>query len=154
VQSPEIVNRLVLLCPAATFAPITLEFYRGVFSTNLLRSPERARRFTQWLSSTPNVESDPIVDLIVTALLSGKALQTGLTPPTVLSDDTLRRIGVPTTVVIGDREVIHLGGPRAGLDRAQKLIPDVQTHLIAGANHMLTIDCPRELVSELLKALA
>ena len=67
VQSPELVNRLVLLCPAATFAPITLEFYRGVFSTSLLRSPERARRFAQWLSSTPNVESDPTVDLIVTA---------------------------------------------------------------------------------------
>ncbi len=154
VQSPEIVNRLVLLCPAATFAPITLEFYRGVFSANLLRSPERARRFTQWLSSTPNVESDPTVDLIVTALLSGKALQTGLTPPTVLSDDTLRRISAPTTVVIGDREVIYRGGPRAALDRAQKLIPDVQTHLIAGANHMLTIDCPKELVGEMLKALA
>jgi hypothetical protein len=115
VQSPEIVNRLVLLCPAATFAPITLEFYRGVFSTNLLRSPERARRFTQWLSSTPNVESDPIVDLIVTALLSGKALQTGLTPPTVLSDDTLRRIGAPTTVVIGIAKSSIAAGRAPGL---------------------------------------
>jgi pimeloyl-ACP methyl ester carboxylesterase len=76
-----------------------------------------------------------------------------LTPPTVLSDDTLRRISAPTTVVIGDREVIYRGGPRAALDRAQKLIPDVQTHLIAGANHMLTIDCPRELVGKMLKAL-
>ena len=154
VQSPELVNRLVLLCPAATFAPITLEFYRGVFSTSLLRSPERARRFTQWLSSTPNVESDPIVDLILTALLSGKALHTGLTPPTVLSDDTLQRISAPTTVVIGDREVIYRGGPRAALARAQKLIPDVHTHLIAGANHMLTIDCPKELVGTLAEALA
>ncbi|MGZ5378003.1 MAG: alpha/beta fold hydrolase [Mycobacterium sp.] len=56
VQAPELVSRLVLLCPAATFAPITLEFYRGVFSANLRRSPERARLFIQWLSSTPNVE--------------------------------------------------------------------------------------------------
>jgi pimeloyl-ACP methyl ester carboxylesterase len=154
VQSPDLVNRLVLLCPAATFAPITLEFYRGVFSSNLLRSPDRAHRFTQWLSSTPNIESDPTADLIVTALLSGRILQTGLTPPTVLSDDTLRRICMPTTVVIGDREVIYRGGPRAALARAQKLIPDVSTHLIAGANHMLTIDCPGELLGTLAEALA
>ena len=153
VQSPELVNRLVLLCPAATFAPITLEFYRGVFSANLRHSPERARRFIQWLSSTPNVESDPAADLIVTALLSGKSIPTGLTPPTVLSDDTLRRISAPTTVVIGDREVIYRGGPRAALARAQKLIPDVQTHLMPGANHMLTIDCPEELSSTLAEAL-
>jgi pimeloyl-ACP methyl ester carboxylesterase len=105
------------------------------------------------MSSTPNVESDPTVDLIVTAVLSGKALQTGLTPPTVLSDDTLRRISAPTTVVIGDREVIYRGGPRAALARAQKLIPDVHTHLISGANHMLTIDCPEELVATLAEAL-
>lgn len=64
VQSPEIVNRLVLLCPAATFAPVTLDFYRGVFSANLRRSPERARRFVQWMSSTPNVETDPTAELI------------------------------------------------------------------------------------------
>jgi len=154
VQSPEMVNRLVLLCPAATFAPITLEFYRGVFSANLRRSPERARRFIQWLSSTPNVESDSTADLIVTALLSGRSIPTGLTPPTVLSDDTLRRITAPTTVVIGDREVIYRTGPHAAIARAQELIPNVQTHLIAGANHMLTIDCPKKLAGTLAEALA
>jgi pimeloyl-ACP methyl ester carboxylesterase len=153
VQSPELVNRLVLLCPAATFAPITLEFYRGVLSAGMRRSPDRARRLIQWLSSTPNVESDPTADLIMTALLSGRSVPTGLTPPTVLSDDTLRRIRVPTTVVMGDREVIYRGGPRAALARAQQLIPDVQTHLIAGANHMLTVDCPEELTSTLTAAL-
>jgi pimeloyl-ACP methyl ester carboxylesterase len=61
---------------------------------------------------------------------------------------------MPTTVVIGDREVIYRGGPRAALARAQKLIPDVSTHLIAGANHMLTIDCPGELLGTLAEALA
>ena len=42
----------------------------------------------------------------------------------------------------------------AALARAQRLIPDVQTHLMAGANHMLTIDCPDELGAAMLKALA
>jgi pimeloyl-ACP methyl ester carboxylesterase len=153
VQSPEIVNRLVLLCPAATLAPITLAFYRGVLSANLRRSPERARRFIQWMSSTPNVETDPTADLILTAVLSGKSMPTGLTPPTVLSDDTLRRITVPTTVLIGDREVIYRGGPHAALARAKRLIPDVQTHLMPDANHMLTVDCPDELAAAMLRAL-
>lgn len=154
VLAPGFVNRVVLLCPAATFAPITLEFYRGVFSANLRRSPERARQFMQWLSSTPNVETDPVADLIVTALLTSKHIPTAVTPPTVLSDDTLRRITVPTTVLIGDREVIYRGGPHAAIARAQRLIPDVHTHLISGANHMLTIDSPDELTDWLLKELA
>jgi pimeloyl-ACP methyl ester carboxylesterase len=154
VQSPQLVDRLVLLCPAATFAPIVTEFYRGVFTSVLLRSPERARRFMQWMSSTPNVESDPTADLIITALLSGsRSIPPGLVAPTVLPDDVLRRISAPTTVVIGDREVIYRGGPRAALARAQKLIPNVHTHLMVGANHMLTIDAPRQLADELLSAL-
>lgn len=154
LHAPELTNRLVLLCPAATFSPITLQFYRGVFSTSLSRSADRARGFVQWLSSTPNVDTNPGADLIVTALLSNKSLPTGLTSPTVLSDDKLQRIAVPTTVLIGDREVIYRGGPQAALARAQRLIPDVRTQLIPGANHMLTVDCPTELANELLTALA
>ncbi|MFI5507022.1 alpha/beta fold hydrolase [Mycobacterium sp. NPDC051804] len=154
LQAPEMVTRLVLLCPAATFAPIVLQFYRGVFSASLSRSPDRARGFVQWLSSTPDVHTDPAADLIVTALLSNKPVPTGLTPPTVLSDDNLRRIAVPTTVLIGDREVIYRGGPHAAIARAQRLIPDVRTHLLPGANHMLTVDCPKELGNEVLTALA
>lgn len=154
VQAPALVDRLVLLCPAATFAPIVLEFYRGVFSANLRRSPDRARLFVQWMSSTPNVEAHPAGDLIVTALLSNRSIPTGLTPPTVLSDDTLRRISAPTTVLIGDREVIYRGGPHAALARAQRSIPSVRTQLLPGANHMVTVDCPEVLADELLKALA
>jgi pimeloyl-ACP methyl ester carboxylesterase len=154
VQVPAVVDRLVLLCPAATFAPIVLEFYRGVFSANLRRSPDRARLFVQWMSSTPNVEAHPAGDLIVTALLSNKSIPTGLTLPTVLSDDMLRRIAAPTTVLIGDREVIYRGGPHAALARAQRLIPSVRTQLLPGANHMVTVDCPKELAAELLTALA
>jgi pimeloyl-ACP methyl ester carboxylesterase len=153
VHAPVLVNRLVLLCPAATFAPIVMEFYRGVFSANLRRSPDRAKRFMQWMSSTPNVETHPAGDLIVTALLSSRSIPTGLTPPTVLSDDALRRIAAPTTVLIGEREVIYRGGPHAALAKAQRLIPNVRTHLLPGANHMVTVDCPDVLADELLKAL-
>jgi pimeloyl-ACP methyl ester carboxylesterase len=152
-HSPELVNRLVLLCPAATFAPIVVEFYRGVFSASLLRSPDRARRFMQWLSSTPDVDSDPVADLITTNLMSNRMLPTTVTPPTVLSDDTLRRIKAPTTVLIGDREVIYRGGPAAALARAQKLIPNVRVQLVPGANHMLTLDAPELVVNEMTTAL-
>ena len=127
---------------------------RSRHPASLRRSPDRARLFVQWLSSTPNAETDPTVDLIVAALLSSKSVPAGVTPPTVLSDDTLRRIAAPTTVFIGDREVIYRGDPHASLARAQRLIPEVQAHLMPGANHMLTVDCPQELAEALGQALA
>ena len=52
----------------------------------------------------------------------------------------------PEVVVIGDREVLYRGGPEAALARAQRLIPNVRAHLVPGANHILTLDCPETVV--------
>jgi pimeloyl-ACP methyl ester carboxylesterase len=154
VHAPELVNRLVLLAPAATFAPIPVEFYFRMFSPGPLRSPAMAGRAVQWLSSTPGASSDPTLDLALTNLVSGRFLRLGVTSPTVLEDDVLRRISAPTTVLIGDRDVIYGGGALAALARAEKLIPNVALSPLPGANHWLTVDCPRRLAEDLVLALA
>jgi pimeloyl-ACP methyl ester carboxylesterase len=154
VHAPELVSRLVLLAPAATLAPIPAEFYRRILSASLLRSPGIARGFVQWLSDTPGAASDPTVHLMVTSLLSCRFLRFDVTPPTVLSDDELRRIRAHTTVIIGDREVVYRGGPEAAIARAEALIPNVRGSLLSGAGHALALDCPDLLVTEMKTALA
>jgi pimeloyl-ACP methyl ester carboxylesterase len=154
VHAPELVNRLVLLAPAATLAPIPVEFYGRLFSSSLLRSPTLARGFVQWLSSTPGAASDPALRLIVTSLLSCRALRLEVTPPTVLADAELRRISADTTVLIGDREVVYRGGPAAALARAQALIPNVAGTLLPGGGHALTLDVPHALAEAMTAALA
>ncbi len=74
--------------------------------------------------------------------------------PTVLTDDELRRVSMPVTILIGDRDVIYRGGPKAALARAREFIPDVRTQLLPGANHMLTLDCPEALITQISTALA
>jgi pimeloyl-ACP methyl ester carboxylesterase len=49
--------------------------------------------------------------------------------------------------------VIYRGGPRAAIARAETLIPDVQTRLLAGAGHALTLDCPDELADAMVNVL-
>jgi pimeloyl-ACP methyl ester carboxylesterase len=96
---------------------------------------------------------DPIFGLVAANMLTCRTLRRELPPPSKLTDDELRRITAPTTVVIGDREVIYGGGPEAALERAQGCIRDVQTRLLPGAGHALTVDCPDALVAELMSAL-
>jgi pimeloyl-ACP methyl ester carboxylesterase len=76
-----------------------------------------------------------------------------VTPPSVFTDDELRRITTPVTVVIGDRDVIYRGGPHAALARAQVFIPNVRTQQQPGVNHLLTLDCPERLITEITAAL-
>ncbi|SEH84086.1 Pimeloyl-ACP methyl ester carboxylesterase [Mycolicibacterium rutilum] len=153
VQAPELVNRLILVAPAATLAPIPAEFFFRMFSTGLLRSRGLATRFVEWMASTPDIGTDPVADLIVTSLVSCRTLRFEVTPPTVFSDDSLRRIAAPTTLLIGEHEVVYRTGPRAAMDRAQSLISDVRTSLIPGANHMLTRDNPSALADAMVAAL-
>jgi pimeloyl-ACP methyl ester carboxylesterase len=153
VHAPELVDKLLLLCPAATLAPIVPEFYFRMSSAGLTRSPDRARNAVRWLSTTSEAASDPIMDLVVTTLLGTRTLRTTVAFPTTLKDERLRGIKAPTSVFIGDREVIYRGGPRAAIARAETLIPDVQTRLLAGAGHALTLDCPDELADAMVNAL-
>jgi pimeloyl-ACP methyl ester carboxylesterase len=154
LRAPEHVSHLVLLTPAGTLAPLSAQFRVRFMIPMLLRSPSRIRNFQQWLSSTPDASSDPSLNLIAVSMLTSRPLRWLRLLPSVLADDELRRITMPVTVLIGDRDVIYRGGPQAALARAQQLIPNVRTQLLPGANHNLTLDCPNTLITEISRALA
>ncbi len=153
LRASECVSHMVLLAPGGTLAPFSSQFLARTLTQMLLRSPSRLRDSLQWLSSTPDALADPGVDLLRVSMLTTRPLRRVIVP-TVLTDDELRRIRMPVTVLIGEREVIYRGGPKAALARAQRLIPNVRTRLLAGANHMLTLDCPDALITEMSGALA
>jgi pimeloyl-ACP methyl ester carboxylesterase len=152
LHAPQRVSHLVLLTPAGTLAPLPLQWWVRMLTPVVLRSPQGAHRFLQWMSSTPDATTDPGVNLIAVSMLSSRLRR--VTPPSVFTDDELRRITTPVTVLIGDRDVIYRGGPQAALARAQELIPKVRTQLLPGANHMLTLDCPDALITQISEALA
>lgn len=153
LRATECVSHLVLLAPGGTVAPLSSQFWVKTMTPMLLRSPARLRDSLQWMSSTPDAPADPVVDLIALSMLTMRPLRRVIVP-TVLTDDELRRITMPVTVLVGEREVIYRGGPKAALARAQRFIPNVRTQLLPGANHMLTLDCPEALITEIAGALA
>jgi pimeloyl-ACP methyl ester carboxylesterase len=84
-----------------------------------------------------------------TSMVSTGPFRREFLPPTKLTDDELRRISAPATVLLGDREVIYAGGPEAAIARAHRLIPNVHTRLLQGAGHVLTLDAPDVVVAEM-----
>jgi pimeloyl-ACP methyl ester carboxylesterase len=154
LNAPERVSRLIMLTPAATLAPLTIEFFVRMVTANVLRSPSLIRRSMQWLSAMPIVTADQNFELLLLSMRSCRPFRREMLLPTVLSDNELHRIGGHVTVLIGDRDVIYRGGPRAALARAAKCIPNVRTHLLPNANHILTHDCPEALITHMCEALA
>jgi len=118
LHATERVSHLVLLTPAGTLAALPLQWWFRMLTPVVLRSPQGVRRFLQWMSSTPDAPTDPGVNVIAVSMLSSRLRR--VTPPSVFTDDELRRITTPVTVVIGDRDVIYRGGPQAALARVHK----------------------------------
>ena len=85
----------------------------------------------------------------VTSMVSLRPFRREFLLPSKLTDDELRRISAPTTVLLGDREVIYAGGPQAALARSQTLIPNVHALILPSAGHILTLDAPDVVVTEI-----
>ena len=135
IATPERVQKLVLLSPAASVSPLVRQFsVRGMLML-LLPTRFTVNSFMRWLGikdnpSHPEVRgvADNIVDLMYFGLgvLSHAARDCRAHG---FSDHDLRAMRVPTLLLIGDREVIY--DPTTALARARRLIPNFEGDLDA-----------------------
>jgi pimeloyl-ACP methyl ester carboxylesterase len=139
IATPERVQKLVLLSPAASVSPLVRQFsLRGMLML-LLPTRFTVNSFMHWLGikdnpSHPEVRgvADNIVDLMYFGLKYFRMPRETVVP-TVFSDDDLRAMRAPTLLLIGDREVIY--DPAIALARAQRLIPNLEGDLVPQSSH-------------------
>jgi pimeloyl-ACP methyl ester carboxylesterase len=153
VHAPELVERAVLLCPAATLDPLTPQFILRAIPGMLTKSRALLRWYWGWFFHDKQNLNHPGTDLFVEAWLTFRH-GVPFVQPSPFTDEALRSIVVPTTVIIGEHEVIYKRGPRAALERAKALIPGVRTHLVPRAGHVLILDNREEAGRLMLEGLA
>lgn len=142
---PDRVRRLALLAPAATLHSLSPGFMARTLP--MLVWPTRARfaYLMRWMATPPTQGRDRyehLVEGIIDIFYTGRRRDglTMLPNPRVLRDDELRRLTMPTLVMIGDQEKIYPAA--AALARAQALIPGVKTVTIPDASHDLMFAQP------------
>src|SRR5262245_59287909 len=72
LHAPDRVSHLVLLTPAATLAPLPLQWWVRMLAPVMLRSRSGVRHFLQWMSTTPDATSDPTVDRLAVTMLASR----------------------------------------------------------------------------------
>jgi pimeloyl-ACP methyl ester carboxylesterase len=141
VAVPERVDRIVLLSPAGSILPIVKQF--SVRGAPMLFFPRRflVNWFMRWLTFQDNPGDpatrrvgDNIVDVMYLGLKHFRFQpETLRVMPTAFSDGELRAMHVPTLLLVGDHEVIY--DPATALARARRLIPDLESDLVARSGH-------------------
>ena len=147
--APKRLNKIVLLSPAGGFLPLVKQFYvRGMLNT-LFPRRFMMESFLRWMTYEENLR-DPSTRLIMNCLTDQMYLgsryfrqpaeMTRFIPSVLqdpFSDEELRGMQVPTLLLIGQQEALY--DSAAALERARRLIPNLEGELIAQANHEMTI---------------
>jgi pimeloyl-ACP methyl ester carboxylesterase len=132
VAVPQRVRKLVLLSPGGLLPMVRQFSVRGLLMVSL---PIRltVNTFFKWLGFTDRAYASLLEMVYLGLKLFRMPLETARVLPTVVSDEALRTMKVPTLLLIGDHEVIS--DPARALARARRLIPDFDGELVPGCRH-------------------
>lgn len=143
LHSPERLRMVVMIAPVATIIDLPGEWaWRGILSAIPSRYIMK-RVMVNWLFEDlvkHGDEADRILvdDYISDALMALKCFEFKMPiNPTVLSDEELQSMKVPTLFLVGENEKIYPA--REAVERLNTVAPRMQTEIIPGAGHDLTI---------------
>ncbi len=149
LAKPERVNHVVLLAPGIpNFGSPTLQWANYGMPMMLLPSRFTATRFINGISMKGYSPEDPVHEQMILGMMNMKKLSF-MRP--VLTDEELKRMSVPTLLLIGDHEIMY--EPHKALDCATRLIPNLKTELIPNACHFLISDQPELINAQILNFL-
>ncbi|NGM83489.1 alpha/beta hydrolase [Paenibacillus sp. 7124] len=145
----EFVNKVILLCPAATIKPFKIQFFIRIFSLLLFSKGKVLQGFMDWMFGD-RYQVNPIflkqfeTGVRLRRSLRGERTKTNFksksTWPTVFTKEELKEIKPNVLLLVGDKEEIY--NPRKVIARAKKWIPRVQTVLIPNVGHGMSMEQP------------
>jgi pimeloyl-ACP methyl ester carboxylesterase len=137
MTAPERVLKLVVLSPAACYQPLVRQFVFRMMPMVLSPSRLTVNFLFGWMGykdAPGDKVSRCVLDLAYLGLKHFRMPpESSQIRPSVFSDDELRALTIPVLLLIGDREVIY--DPAKALDRAFRLIPNLEGELVPNCNH-------------------
>ncbi len=134
IHEPDRVEAAALLGPAASIAPFNIQ------TVVSLRLPTPSWAAGPALKAILGAPADERLVRVMAAGLSHFRYQERAVYPDMFGETALRRVRVPTLIMVGDKEIIY--EPKAALERAERLIADAQTELVPGAGHLPNMQMP------------
>jgi pimeloyl-ACP methyl ester carboxylesterase len=151
--APQRIDRMILLSPAG-ITPLRLTTFLGMIPTFIFPTKRMFYRGFQWSTvKRLDIQNDePIIDQIRIGATSFKAQELSLGLASVFDDEALRQIEKPALLLVGDQEKAF--DHRQMIQRAQYLMPRVETEVIPNAAHLLITDQPEAVNARMLAFLA
>jgi pimeloyl-ACP methyl ester carboxylesterase len=137
LRFPNRLNKVVLLAPGGAVLPVRREFWVRIILSRLPH-PYFAKSFMSWLLGGESEISPLLVERAANHLWLARRCFKRRRPvmATVLEDDDLRSIKVPTLVLVGENERLY--SAQEAVQRLNRVAPHIKTEIIPNAGHDLT----------------
>ena len=141
LRFPERLDGMVLVAPAATVFPLTGEFMvRSALCLIPHRYFTKSTMYWIWedLARSGEAGRASVEDRVDHLMLAFRCFKFKVpASPTVLTDAELASIQVPTLFLVGEHEKIY--SAEAAVERLHEVAPQIETEVIPGAGHDLTL---------------
>jgi len=154
LHHPDRLGKIVLLAPAATVLPVRWELTLHAIPLRLLPIRYSYRRFCHWIFNDLAQKDPQMVEVGVTELMTTtRCFKPAEFPnPTILKDEELQSIKVPTLFLVGENEVIY--SAQKAVQRLNAVAPRIQTEVIPRAGHDLAFVQPEMVSQKIVEFLA
>lgn len=144
IAYPERISKLLLYAPAGTFHKISMKFFAKIYPALLFHTEKWIDNAFLWFSG----KGEPLHPVFRAQVIAGYRYAKPLLQlmPSVFAKEEFHDFNIPTLLLIGDKEVIYPA--EKTIANAKQVIPNIETHLIAGASHSLTME-HADIVNEL-----
>jgi pimeloyl-ACP methyl ester carboxylesterase len=147
LSAPTRVKKLVLLCPGIpSLGPPTASWAVHGIPVTIFPTRATAKWLVQGLSAGGFQPDNREMEQLMAGAL---AVRSRVPFRPAFAENELRKLASPVLLLIGEKETMY--DPPSAMANAKSLIPQLHTHLIPGAGHMLTTDQP-EAVAESIRA--
>lgn len=155
IENPERLNKIILLAPGATLSDFTvtmmLKAMIGAMSGNEFIIK---RLYRSMVDSDKRLEDETFKQSILGMKSEATAKEKPYLLPERLSDEELKNIKIPTLLAVGEYENVNRDSPEVVVERAKKLVPNIQTAIVPDGYHTLSMTNPEQVNDLILKFLS
>jgi pimeloyl-ACP methyl ester carboxylesterase len=141
IHAPKRLKKIILLSPAGSCESISYEMIgRAIFAS--LPGRYWSDSFMKWLTYKPELLSARKGELLNRMLdqtyVGGKYISAiSMINPIVFKDEELRRVKIPTLLLIGEQEVMY--DPVPAVKNAKRLMPSITAEIVPKASHTMIL---------------
>ncbi|WP_176586218.1 alpha/beta fold hydrolase [Priestia megaterium] len=139
---PEMVNKSVIMSPAATYLPFSPTFYSYAFE--LVHKKEGVERFLNWIFNNrykvhPFIKAQLIAGIEKVSSVKKNQKEEGF--PYIFRDEELIKIDNPFLLLLGEKEVMY--DSSKAFYRARNSSPNLTVEMVEGVGHLMSMEKPK-----------